>query len=184
MRYLLAFFAVSGLCLVAVRAQGTEKACDIKTVIPAFYCESCDAVLEKKDLVSDKTAFACKSCDTLSLTAGECDGCGDPLAKTKSGKDVCKSCLQKPIAAEACKKVFFVCPDCSDEASAPGECPDCEVTLKEQVSLALIQYECPECGDSGYKAGKCEDEECKLFGKPLKRLCSESGTYPHVPTKQ
>jgi len=183
MKNTLTIAALGAVFLAWAYAEETTAPCDLKTVIKAFYCETCDAVVEKKDLVSDVTVYVCDDCETISKTAGQCDGCEEPLKKKKSGKDVCKQCLVKPVPAEACRKTYYACPDCEMRSAAAGTCEDCETALVERVSLALVTYACPTCGDSRLQAGKCEDEECKHFGKPLVRTCAASGEYPHVIAK-
>jgi hypothetical protein len=183
MRKTLAIIALGAVFLAWAYAGESTAKCDLKTVVRAFYCEGCDAVLEKKDLVSDVTVYVCEDCEVTLRTAGRCEVCDQLLKKKKSGKDVCRQCLVKPMEVDACRKVYFECPDCEAESAAPGKCEDCDVALKEKVSLALVTYDCPECGDSRMQAGKCVDEECKRFGKPLVRTCSASGEFPHVAKK-
>jgi hypothetical protein len=179
MKKTLTVVALGAAFLAWAYAEDTVK-CDLKTTVKAFYCESCEVVLEKKDLVSDVTIYVCEECETVSKTPGQCEACEEPLQKKKSGKDVCRQCLAKPEPAEACRKVYYECPDCESVSAIPGTCEDCEKALKEKVSLALVTYDCPVCGDSRRQAGKCEDEECKNVGKPLVRTCSASGEFPHV----
>jgi hypothetical protein len=168
------------LLALAYAEEESSTKCDLKTVVKAFYCDTCDAVLEKKDLVSDVTIYVCEECETVSRTAGRCECCDEPLTKKKSGKDVCRQCLNKPAPAEACRKVYFECPECEAPSAIPGTCEDCDTAFVQKVSLALVTYDCPVCGDSRLQAGKCEDEDCKHFGKPLVRTCSASGEFPHV----
>lgn len=180
MRKTLAIAAVCAVFLAWAYAEEDTTKCDLKTVVKAFYCENCEAVLEKKDLVSDVTIYVCEDCETASKTGGQCESCEAPLKKKSSGKDVCKTCFAKPMAVEACRKVYYECPDCESRRTNPGACEDCETALQEKVSLALVIYVCPTCGDNRMEAGKCEDEECKNFGKPLARSCAAAGEAPHV----
>lgn len=179
-RKALAIAALGAVFLTWAFAAENTAQCDLKKVVKAFYCDTCESVLEKKDLVSDVTTYVCKDCETVSREAGQCDGCEEPLTKKKSGRDVCRQCLVKPVAAEACRKTHLECPDCGVRSADPGTCEDCETAYVETVSLALVTYVCPTCGDSRMKAGKCEDEECKHHNKPLVRTCAASGEYPHV----
>jgi hypothetical protein len=180
MKKMLSIIALGAVFLTWVYAEEKTARCDLKTVVKAFYCETCETVLEKKNLVSDVTIYVCEDCETISRTGGECEACEEPLQKKKSEKDVCSQCLVKPAQVEACRKIYYECPDCEMTNAIPGACEDCETALKEKVSLALVTYDCPKCGDSRLRAGKCEDEDCKQFGKPLVRTCAASGEHPHV----
>jgi hypothetical protein len=180
MKARVAIAALVGGLIVVVHAGDTDGGCDLKNVIEAHYCEACDAVLEKKDLVSAKTYYVCEDCEESYDEAGACPYCEQPLKKKTSGKDVCPECYAKPEKVEACRKVYYTCKDCDTESLKPGKCPDCEASLAERVSVALVEYICPECGDARYKAGKCSDKECPHFDKPLTRRCTESGNFPHT----
>lgn len=180
MRKMLSVTALCAVVLTWAYAEDKKARCDLKTVVKAYYCDNCEIVIEKKDLVSDVTIYVCEDCETISKTAGRCEACEEPLEKKKSEKDVCKQCLVKPAQVEACRKVYYECPDCETTSAIPGSCEDCETAFKEKVSLALVTHECPTCGDSRLQAGKCEDEDCKHFGKPLVRTCAASGEHPHV----
>jgi len=180
MRKTLAIIALGAAFVAWAYAEETTAKCDLKTVIKAFYCDACEAVVEKKDLVSDVTVYVCAECETVSRVAGPCDGCEEPLQKKKSGKDVCKQCLVKPVPAEACRKTYYECSECDMGSAVPGTCEDCDVAFTEKVSLALVTYVCPTCGDSRMRPGKCDDEDCKHFKKPLVRTCAASGEHPHV----
>lgn len=180
MRNTLSIFALGALLLAwAYAGEGTVK-CDMKTVITAYHCGTCEVVLEKKDLVSDVTMYVCEDCEIISKTGGKCEACEEPLKQQKSDKDVCRQCLVKPMQVQACRKTYYACPDCEAISAAAGTCEDCDTALQQRVSLALVTYDCPQCGDSRLRAGKCEDKECKHFGKPLARTCAAAGEHPHV----
>jgi hypothetical protein len=175
-----AIAALVGGLIMVVHAGDSDGGCDLKHVIQAYLCEECDAILEKKDLVSDKTYYVCEDCEESADEAGACPYCEQPLKKKTTGKDVCPDCHSKPQKVEACRKVFYACEGCDTQRLEPGECTDCEAKLVEQVSLALVEYVCPECGESSLRPGKCADKECANAGKALERRCSESGSFPHV----
>jgi hypothetical protein len=161
-------------------AARDEGACDMKKVESGLYCETDDMLLDKDDIVSDKTYSACSECGAI--VDDECE-CGGKVEKKTSGKNVCAQCFEKPVKVEVCVKEFYECEDCGERATTAGECPDCEVALVKQTSKAVITYECSECGAATFAAGKCTDEECENHGKALQKSCSESGSFPHVKPK-
>lgn len=173
----MAFLLTSVLAIGVAAALSGE--CDMANVVKGFYCEECDAVLEKKDLKSDVVTFTCPACEDVQEKAGKCEYCDKALVKKTSGKDVCPDCLAKPVEAEICVKTHYACPDCDEPGKKGGKCADCDVAFVEVVSRALIEYVCPECGDTSLKPGKCTDSECDACGKPLKRTCTMSGDAPH-----
>jgi len=168
-----------------VLATEDDDACDMKTVVKGYYCESCSEILDKKALVSDVTYYECSFCGLISKTAGKCPDCEEDYEKKTSGKDVCPKCYDKPEDVEICVKTCYECPECGDQQAEAGTCEDCEKKLVETTVRALIEYRCPQkgCYQTSYKPGKCENEECENCGKPLVKNCSESGVFPHVKEK-
>jgi predicted RNA-binding Zn-ribbon protein involved in translation (DUF1610 family) len=168
-----------GAVVVLAAGAGEEGACDLKTVVPGFYCENCDEALVAKDLVSDVVYYACPDCGEISREPGRCSWCDTDLVKKTSGKDVCKTCLEKPTKAELCEKVYYVCPDCGAMSLKAGTCEECETDMEKKVSRAVVHYVCPECGDFQLSPGNCTNPSCEHEGKALVRTCSLSGEFPH-----
>lgn len=165
--------------LPAFVSHSAEKACDMAEVKAGFYCEDDDQLLLPKDVVSGVTFYECKECEVRQAEPGVCESCGEELAKKVSEKEVCPTCWRKPVAAEICIKGCHECPDCFERTAKAGKCADCDVALVKIEVRARIAYECSVCGTYSEKPGKCEEEDCKNFGKPLAKVCSESGSFPH-----
>lgn len=98
-----------------------------------------------------------------------------------------------------CEKVAkgFYCPECKKDLEEKdlkaGACPGCEKkAVKTDYCLktakgekapdrARITYECPACAataefDTDFK----HKDDCKKKSGTLKKVCSKSGTAPHV----
>jgi hypothetical protein len=156
--------------------------CDMKTVVPAAWCATDKTLIESKDLVSDKSYYACPTCKKISSDPGKCATCNQELEKKTSDRNVCPKCFQKPDTTEACEKSYWECDTCKKPVTHEGMCEKCKTPLKKHVSLARLAYHCDGCGYKSDKPGNCpakNPEECKNAGKPLAKSCSMSGTFPH-----
>ena len=155
-----------------------EKKCDLAKVEKGLYCEEHE-FLTVKELVSSVTYYQCDDCDEIHTKSGECEDCEIVLTKKVSGKNVCPRCYVKPEEIEVCVKTCYECPECGERSAAAGECEDCEKPWKKITVKARVEYECPVCEARELEPGNCTDEDCKAFDKPLVKVCSESGTFPH-----
>ena len=156
--------------------------CDVKTVVPAAWCAQDRILLESKDLVTDKSYYACPTCKKSYEAPGKCEKCNQELERRTSEKDACPKCFARTDAVDTCQKEFWQCDACKQTAAREGNCEKCKAPLKKHVSLAKIGYVCTGCGFAGDRPGNCPamgPEECAQAGKPLTKTCSLSGTFPH-----
>lgn len=165
--------------LPAFTTLPADEACNMSSVKKGFACEDCDLLLLPKEVVSNATFYECEECEVRQAKAGKCDYCDEDFAKKQSDKDACPECWYKADAAEICIKSCYECPDCGEQTAKSGKCADCKVKLKKTEVRARIEYECSGCGVSSETARDCDDEDCKAFGIPFEKVCSESGSFPH-----
>lgn len=165
------------------KPKAATNVCDMKTVVPAFWCAHDKKLWESKDLVSNAVYYTCAADGVVQAAAGKCPKCSKDLEKKTSDADVCKVCFQKPEKAEGCQKTYWECDTCKKPMMAAGNCDKCKTPLVQHTSLALIEYKCEKCGHKSLHPGNCtaaSAKDCPNFGKPLTRTCSESGKPPHV----
>src|SRR5437867_11647607 len=174
----------SGLAsLFLVAAPARVDSCDMKSVVKAAWCTKDKVLLDRKDLVSNATYYACPVCGRVQKDPGKCAKDSKDLQMKTSDAEVCPTCFQKTETVDACEKAYWECDACRAHALKEGNCEKCQAPMKRHTSLAQISYRCEACGFKSDKAGSCPAktaEECKSFGKPLARVCSKSGTFPHV----
>ena len=86
------------------------------------------------------------------------------------------------------------CPDCKkdleDKDLKAGVCAGCEkkpqrtdycVKGQKPPDRARVTYECAGCGEKGeFEADFKHKDDCKKKSAALKKVCSKSGTAPHV----
>ena len=169
--------------LVLSGVTSAQGACDLKTVVKAHYCEKDKALLDRKELASGATYYACEACKTVAASAGKCAKCSTELVKKTAAKDACPKCFGATASAEACEKVYYTCEVCKTKLAKAGDCEKCETPLAREVSRALVTYKCADCGHTSNVTGNCpakSADQCKSFGKPLAKTCAESGKAPHV----
>jgi DNA-directed RNA polymerase subunit RPC12/RpoP len=99
----------------------------------------------------------------------------------------------------ACDKVSkgYYCADCKKDLEEKelkaGACPTCEkkalktdycsktVAGQKIPDRARVTYECAGCGEKAeFEADFKHKDDCKKKTSTLKKVCSKSGTAPHV----
>lgn len=178
MKLILTTLLLSAAAMVPVGED--DAGCDLKKVVSGFHCQADDLILLEKELVSNKTYYACDACSTWSFEKGTCNGCDEKLAARKSDKKVCKTCLSKPDPRELCEKKFYECYQCGSAATKTGKCEDCGLRRKRLVSRVLVEYACGgDCGAKSPRSANCSAAECPAFERPMEPRCTGSGRVPH-----
>lgn len=126
--------------------------CDMKTVQDSIYCEKCDKILERDDLLDIEF---CKTCN---------DG-KDKKERTKATK--VKVCCKKFYECEHHGNTFSKCCGSTKEGSNKAviqfSCEGCEATSFDQASV------------------KHDNEKHKTNkSKKINAHCKKSGDFPHV----
>lgn len=127
--------------------------CDLKTVQEGIYCEKCDKILEKEDVLDREF---CKRCNK-----GK-----EKKERTKAAK--VKVCFKKFCECDYHGKTF------SSLCCGKG---------KVASSKSLIEFKCEGCDAAAYNDASIQhDNERHKTNKSKKiiRRCKKSGEFPHV----
>lgn len=110
-------------------------------------------------------------CECKKIVKGwYCLECRRELTPDDVRKDVCKRCETKPAPIEYCLKV-------TPPFLHPGE-----KTPRSDEDRARVTYECETCGVKGEIESEFKHKpDCKpSFGSGVKKICTKSGTAPHL----
>jgi hypothetical protein len=123
-------------------------------------------------------------CDCRKIAKGNyCAKCERVLGPDDIRGGNCKKCDEKPKKIDLCVKRYFM-PD-----GHPEKMSDRPVIFEGKVwdmpheDTAKIAYLCESCGEAGDLSSEIKHTaECKSKFNTVK-ICSKSGTAPHVPKK-
>lgn len=93
----------------------------------------------------------------------------------------CDNLISVNNKVDICVKTGYACKNCNKESFRKVKCSGCKQEMEKITVKCRVNYKCKSCDYTQDKPGKCQqDKEAKCYGKPLIRICSNSGTFPHT----
>jgi len=141
---------------------------------------------EKKEMPADnKGAFKKPDvlCDCKKVVKGVfCVKCDRLLVPEDMRNGICKRCEEKPKKIDMCVKRYFMVDGDADSKSEKPIIKDGKVYDFPYEDKARIVYFCEVCGETGDSQYEVK-HKADCASKTAIKVCSKSGTAPHVDKK-